>query len=484
MDRPSIGDSSSKVDMEASHHQKSEYIESLQVSGVEAIELLSEADRRIDFRLLPILGVMYSISIIDRSNLGYAMVAGMDEDLALTIGNRYTIIVMVFFVAYIIFEIPSNITLPKAGPANWLSFLGIGFGAVLIGMGFTHSWGTLALCRALLGILEAGFLPGCTYLITCWYTRYEVGKRLSGFWIVSVLAGAFSAIFAYALSLIGGQAGLAGWRWIFIIEGTITVCFCILGRFLIIDFPAQAKRFLKAEERDFVIARLNLDRGDAEEDEVTFSKILFHLRDWRLYIWTFNMIATTLPGYAYSYFLPIILREGMGFSVTQSQLLSAPPYVLAACFVCLLAWFSDRQHLRGPIIAALQIITAVGMIITVYGGSNGARYFGAFLSMGALQPCVPLILTFQANNITSHSKRAVASATCLIGGDIGGILAGVAFMARESPYYKTGVWVTFACLMTSVCLIIFLDICLWRRNKAAREGRRVNEGMSDWMYTL
>jgi hypothetical protein len=70
----------------------------------------------------------------------------------------------------------------------------------------------------------------------------------------------------------------------------------------------------------------------------------------------------------------------MGFSVTQSQLLSAPPYVLAACFVCLLAWFSDRQHLRGPIIAALQIITAVGMIITVYGGSNGARYFGAFLS--------------------------------------------------------------------------------------------------------
>ena len=103
---------------------------------------------------------MYSISLVDRTNLGLAMVAGMEEDLRLDVGTRYTIVVMVFFVAYIIFEIPSNLILPKAGPKNWLAFLGVSFGSILIGMGFTKSWGTLALCRALLGILEAGFLPG------------------------------------------------------------------------------------------------------------------------------------------------------------------------------------------------------------------------------------------------------------------------------------------------------------------------------------
>jgi hypothetical protein len=106
---------------------------------------------------------------------------------------------------------------------------------------------------------------------------------------VSIRITAWGCLHSQALCTDRARAG------IFIIEGTITVCFCILGRFLIIDFPAQAKRFLKAEERDFVIARLNLDRGDAEEDEVTFSKILFHLRDWRLYIWTFNMIPTSFP---------------------------------------------------------------------------------------------------------------------------------------------------------------------------------------------
>ncbi|PNH51357.1 hypothetical protein VD0002_g4458 [Verticillium dahliae] len=440
--------------------------------------------RRIDVRLLPILGLMYSISLIDRTNLGLALVAGLQEDLALHIGNRYTVIVMVFFVAYILFEIPSNLILPRAGPANWLAFLGVGFGSVLLGMGFTKHWGTMALCRALLGVLEAGFLPGCTYLITCWYTRFEVGKRLSGFWIMSVILSAFSAIFAYVLALLDGKGGLAGWSWIFIIEGAITIVVCGLGWFIIIDFPTKAGKFLKPAEQAFVIERINNDRGDAEEDGVNARKILKHLKDWKLYFWAFNLMSSTLPGYAYSYFLPIILRNGMGFSRTNSMLLSAPPYLLAAIMAFVSGWLGDKYKIRGPIIAVHQAITAVGMLITVYAKSNAARYFGAFLGIGFLQFCVPGVLTFQANNITSHSKRAVASATCLIGGGVGGIISSVAFMAKESPHYTTGVWTTFGISMTSICMIIIMDLYFWRLNKGVKAGTRLNEGMAGWFYTL
>ncbi|KAK1676397.1 major facilitator superfamily domain-containing protein [Colletotrichum godetiae] len=454
-----------------------------QICGLTEVEQ-KNIIRRIDIRLLPILGIMYSISLIDRTNLGLALVAGMQEDLELAVGNRYTVIVMVFFVAYILFEIPSNLMLPKAGPANWLSFLGVGFGVVLIGMGFTKSWGAMAVCRALLGILEAGFLPGCTYLITCWYTRFEVGKRLSGFWILSVLASGFSAIFAYVLTLLRGKSGLNGWSWIFIIEGAITVVVCALGWFIIIDFPTQAGKFLKPAEQEFIIARINRDRGDAEEDHINLAKILHHLKDWRLYFWAFNLMASTLPGYAYSYFLPIILRNGMGFSSTQAQLLSAPPYVLAAIVAYISGYLGDKYKIRGPIIAVHQALTAVGMLITVYGKANGARYFGAFLGIGFLQFCVPGVLTFQANNITSHSKRAVSSATCLIGGGLGGIIASTAFMSKESPHYTTGIWTTFAISMASITMIIIMDIYLWRCNKAAKAGQRRNEGMEGWLYTL
>ncbi|EEY17427.1 conserved hypothetical protein [Verticillium alfalfae VaMs.102] len=387
--------------------------------------------RRIDVRLLPILGLMYSISLIDRTNLGLALVAGLQEDLGLHIGNRYTVIVMVFFVAYILFEIPSNLILPRAGPANWLAFLGVGFGSVLLGMGFTKHWGTMALCRALLGVLEAGFLPG-----------------------------------------------------IFIIEGAITIVVCGFGWFIIIDFPTKAGKFLKPAEQAFVIERINNDRGDAEDDGVNARKILKHLKDWKLYFWAFNLMSSTLPGYAYSYFLPIILRNGMGFSRTNSMLLSAPPYLLAAIMAFVSGWLGDKYKIRGPIIAVHQAITAVGMLITVYAKSNAARYFGAFLGIGFLQFCVPGVLTFQANNITSHSKRAVASATCLIGGGVGGIISSVAFMAKESPHYTTGVWTTFGISMTSICMIIIMDLYFWRLNKAVKAGTRLNEGMAGWFYTL
>ncbi|KAL4808084.1 major facilitator superfamily domain-containing protein [Aspergillus unguis] len=439
--------------------------------------------QRIDLRLLPILGIMYSISLIDRTNLGLAFVAGLEEDLGLDVGNRYTIIVMVFFVAYIVFEIPSNIILPKAGAANWLAFIGASFGAILIGMGFTYSWEAMAVCRTLLGTMEAGFMPGCTYLITCWYKRFEVGKRLAAFWLVSVVLNAFAAIFAYALTLLRGTHGLNGWRWIFIVEGAITMGVCILGWFIIIDFPTKADGFLSPEEKQFVIDRINHDRGDAEEDKLTTKKILHHLKDWRLYFWAFNLMASTLPGYAYSYFKTIILT-GMGFTGTQSQLLSAPPYIVAAAATFFSGWLTDKYQIRGPVIAVHQLLTAVGMIITAYAPSNAARYFGVFLGVGFLQFCIPGVLAYQANNITSHSKRGVASATCLIGGGLGGIIASVAFKSDESPSYTTGIWVTFGITMVSVVMIVVMDWHFWRLNKRAKERGERLEGMEGWYYTL
>ncbi|KAJ6011690.1 hypothetical protein N7522_002045 [Penicillium canescens] len=476
-----VGDVES-IQLEGKETQQSKSVIESPVYGIDEAHQ-KRVIRRVDLRLLPILGIMYSISLIDRTNLGLAFVAGMEEDLGLDIGNRYTIIVMVFFVAYIVFEIPSNMILPKAGAANWLAFLGFSFGAILIGMGFTQSWSTMAVCRTLLGIMEAGFLPGCTYLITCWYTRFEVGKRLASFWLVSVILNAFAAIFAYALTLLKGTYGLNGWRWIFIIEGAITSGVCLIGWFIIIDFPTQADKFLKPEEKDFIIARINNDRGDAEEDLVTFEGVLHHLKDWKLYVWAFNLMASTLPGYAYSYFKTVILM-GMGFTSTESQLLSAPPYILAAISTYLGGWLTDKYQIRGPVIALHQLLTAVGMVITAYGGASGTRYFGIFLGVGFLQFCIPGVLAFQANNITSHSKRGVASATCLIGGGLGGIIASVTFKSSESPHYTTGIWVTFGITMVSICLILMMDFHFWKTNKKAKETHCQIEGMNEWYYTL
>ena len=104
--------------------------------------------------------------------------------------------------------------------------------------------------------------------------------------------------------------------------------------------------------------------------------------------------------------------------------------------------------------------------------------------VGFLQFCIPGVLAFQANNITSHSKRAVASATCLIGGGLGGIVASVSFKSSESPTYTTGIWVTFGVTMASVCMTVIMDVYFWRVNKKAKETEGRIEGMENWYYTL
>lgn len=117
--------------------------------------------RKIDRRLLPILGALYSIALVDRVNVSAARVAGMDEDLNLSIGDRWSIVLVVFFIPYFIFELPSNIVLRKVGSANWLSFIAFAWGTVMLGQGFVKSWDVLAACRVLLGLFESGQLGAC-----------------------------------------------------------------------------------------------------------------------------------------------------------------------------------------------------------------------------------------------------------------------------------------------------------------------------------
>lgn len=114
--------------------------------------------RKIDLRLLPVLATIYSFALIDRVNLPNARIAGMDEDLGLSIGNRYTLISMMFFVPYVLFQFPANIAIRKIGAGIWLPGLASAWGAVTLGMGFTKSWTVLLGCRVLLGILEAGYV--------------------------------------------------------------------------------------------------------------------------------------------------------------------------------------------------------------------------------------------------------------------------------------------------------------------------------------
>ena len=135
--------------------------------------------RKVDWRLIPILGLLYSVAGLDRVNLSNARVAGMNQDLRFDVGDRYSIALLVFFITYFLFELPTTLLLRPLRPRYLLNGLAVSWGAVMLGMGFVNDWRYIVVCRMLIGVFEAGYLPCCMFLLATWYQRFEVQSRMS-----------------------------------------------------------------------------------------------------------------------------------------------------------------------------------------------------------------------------------------------------------------------------------------------------------------
>lgn len=250
------------------------------------------------------------------------------------------------------------------------------------------------------------------------------------------MASAFAGILAYGFSHMGGLGdlgptygqhygpteenptltpgilpGIAGWRWIFIMEGLLTIVAGGIGVFTIADFPEKAANkgtfalsFLNEQEAAFIVARIEKDRHDAIAEPFTLSHYLRCACDAKVWAFAWLFGLTTTVSYAIAYFLPIILNDGMGFSVAASQCLISPPYVAAAIWMYTCAYFGDKYRLRAPFIVFNAIVGIVGLALLGFTENNGARYFGVFLATISANSNIPCILTYQANN-SKYSAR-------------------------------------------------------------------------------
>jgi MFS family permease len=146
------------------------------------------------------------------------LVGSMRKDLRLDIGERYSIITLMFFIPYVLFQPVATALMRKIGPRIFLSAITLLWGIVMICFGFVKSWDQMVGLRVILGALEAGFFPGCAYLLSTWYSRFDQHKRYSAFYLIGSVASAFAGILAYGLMQMAGLQGLNGWSWIFIVS--------------------------------------------------------------------------------------------------------------------------------------------------------------------------------------------------------------------------------------------------------------------------
>lgn len=360
-------------------------------------------------------------------------------------------------------------------------------------------------------------VSGSAYLLSCWYRRFELQKRNTVFFLIGMLSSAFSGILGYLFSLLSGKGvqaaywlgvhhgptkkapltpvsfgpGLAGWRWIFILQGVITIAIGLIGWYFIVDFPELAakpsktqKKFLNQEEVNFIVARIEQDRHDVIAEEFNLTKYMKGALDLKVLGFAVIFGMTTTVTYAIAYFLPIILKDGMGFSPAAANCLIAPPYVFAAFVMMAFAWAGDKYHVRSPWILANGILALIGLPLMGFSSSIPVRYFGVFLATAAANANVPCVLTWQANNIRGQWKRALCSATLVGAGGIGGIIGGTVFRTQDAPHYQPGI---IACMIAAgliVVVTLLLNLKFWMANKRADSGGKIIEGMEGFRYTL
>ncbi|KAJ5412652.1 uncharacterized protein N7487_007011 [Penicillium crustosum] len=430
--------------------------------------------RKCDIHVVPILMLLYLLAFLDRINIGNARLQGLEDDLNME-GPQYNYALVIFFVPYIICEVPCNLIMKKMAPSTWICGIMAAWGCVTIGQGFVKSWGALMACRFLIGLFEAGFLPGCVYLISMYYKRFELQWRLTLFFSASIVSGAISGLLAYGLSYMEGIRGYSSWRWIFILEGLATVVIALLAKLLVVDWPESA-RFLNERERTILLTRLKSENHLFPMDRLNRTTILRILTDTKIYLGIAMYLGALNTGYAASFFIPSILRD-MGWTSLMAQVMSVPIYIVAAIITLCTAILSDKtKHRFGFVLLGCSCATiGYSILLAQQTVPVGVQYFALFAVTGGGFIAQPILIGWLSNNMSGHYKQAIASAMQIGFGNCGGLFASNIFLSSEAPFYPTGYGTSLALIwVCGLSAFIFVSLLWWenkQRDQGARDGR-------------
>lgn len=330
-----------------SEQQFVENIDEKNIHGVELTtidseeEYLKNADatkiiRKMDWKILPVMSILYLMSFLDRTNIGNAKVAGLVKELKIT-DKQYLLTLTCFFFTYAAVEVPSNLILKRVGAKVWLPAIMILWGCVCIGMGFVKGYEGLLTARIFLGLAEGGLFPGVTWYLTTWYPRSKMSLRIAIFFSAATIAGAFGGLLAYGLQHLNGKDHIAGWQWIFIVEGLLTVAVAFGAYFFIPNVPSQA-HWLTPDEQKIMKYKIDHD-GDTVvpyDNSFQWKYVQRGFTEWKLWLNLLQYLGSLVPLYSVSLSLPSIVK-GMGYETVDAAQLHTIPVYIVACAVVLIA---------------------------------------------------------------------------------------------------------------------------------------------------
>ncbi|WP_428954768.1 MFS transporter [Streptomyces sp. cg35] len=435
---------------------------------VEHPPAVRSAVRKIFRRVVPLFFVMFVANYMDRVNLGFAQ-DQLRADVGLS-AAAFGLGAGIFFLAYALFEVPSNMLMERFGAKVWLTRIMISWGVVATAMAFVDSAGMFYALRFLLGVAEAGFFPAVIYYFSRWLPDSHRGRATSVFLMGSGTATVIVGPVSGALLEMHGIWGHSGWQWMFFIEGVVSVVLgFVVYRFL--DSGVESATWLTQEEKDGLVAVIDAEQREREQDRGTARVSRWKLLadpQMLLFLWIYFAINVAL--YAVTFWLPSIVDDIGGLSEFQVGLLTAVPWLFAIASVYVSGRLSDRLGKRRPVLGALLVIGGAGTLLAVF-VSPWAGLGALCLAAVGFKPASPIFWTIPQSYLDA---RAAAPGIALINslGNLGGFVAPTAFGLIEDA---TGSTKGGLIGLTVVGFLAALSVLLVRgggRNDAVRGARR------------
>lgn len=309
-------------------------------------DVILRARKKVRWRILPYLFIIYFVAFLDRSSITYASIGGMDKSLGLT-ATTYGFIAGIFFIGYFIFGIPGNMVLEKVGARKWIGLILVLWGIVTLITAFVHSAIELTALRFFLGVFEAALFPGMTLIITYWVRSADRAAAVALFMIAPPLANSFGAPLAtWVITQIHMFLNLDGWRWLFIVVGVPAVLLGFFTFWYLADKPDKAK-WLADDEKAALIAELTLDQKLTSENKVINAPMKEAVKNGRVWKMTFINVFYVVGLYGLTFWLPQMIKAlSADFSTMTTGWLTAVPYLLGAIALVLNSRHSDATHER------------------------------------------------------------------------------------------------------------------------------------------
>ena len=315
---------------------------------------------KVGWRLLPFLLLLYIVAWLDRVNISIAALQ-MNKELGFD-SEVFGFGAGIFFVSYALFELPSNLILARVGARLWIARIMITWGVVSVAMLLVKGPTSFYVLRFLLGLAEAGFLPGIIYYLSNWYPSAARARAVSWFMLGIPLSAVIGGPLGGLILGLDGWHGLAGWQWLFLLEGLPAVLLGVVVLFYLTDAPHEA-RWLEPEEREWLAATIRAEQSVAERHAIGLGRALLHPTVWLLCLILF---ACQAGSYGLQFWVPQIIQGMAGFTNLQIGLISAIPYAAASIGMIWIGASSDRSGERLLHLAIPTAVAAVGFVVSAF----------------------------------------------------------------------------------------------------------------------